>query len=235
MLASISSPKALYNDILRWSKQHIWCSNLKTKLCTEVISKSDNFTLSVMATYNLLMSLKWTYVNCLILFVCKGSIPHWSPFEIHNYLYNHFYVLVTWLVVTTTNKVMISKGILMLCMAYNSEAFKGIAIKHTELLHGPSVYNRSKYWRLKFETFLVDGIFSLLYNVCNFIMSVTFFADRLRMGQIWKLDCHFWFQTVRPHIPLIKFPLRGKGNFDICSTHRNFYFVSNYDCFHNYS
>ena len=32
-----------------------------------------------------------------------------------------------------------------LCMAYNSEAIKGTAIKHIELLHVPSVDNRPKY------------------------------------------------------------------------------------------
>ena len=65
-------------------------------------------------------------------------------------IFNCFYVLVTWSYVTEHKKVTPDckkkkRMFVTLCMAYNSETIKGIAIKHKELLHGASVCNRLKY------------------------------------------------------------------------------------------
>ena len=83
------------------------------------------------------------HVNCLV-FACIVELAYLTD-EVHNHIFNSFYVLVIWSCVTDDKKCHKQKEVLTLCMAYDSEAIKGIATKHRELLYGPSAYNRLKY------------------------------------------------------------------------------------------
>ena len=81
---------------------------------------------------------------------------------------------------TTTTKKYIKRILFFVAWyTYNSEAMKDITIKHTDLIHKPSVHSKFKFLRPKLETFPVGGILLCLH------MCYTFFSNLLMVADIY--------------------------------------------------